>query len=730
MHNKKILITLYAGTLLLSAMLMFAVQPMVGRMLLPKVGGAPAGWIVAVAFFQICLLAGYFVAHIISKRTPYQHGWLYIGLLAIGLLFLPLNIGAIDISSHSIPFVVLMALVSAVAVPFTAISATSSTIQRLFTATGHDKAHDPYFLYTASNIGSFIGLLGYPLLAEPFLAVSTQTQIWLWGYIALIGVGVLCLFTVSRTAQTPVARQSIAASTGIPTSTRLSWIFLSFVPSCLMMAATTQISTEIVSFPLLWVLPLAVYLLTFILAFSNKQLLSQENLLFVFAGSFVVLFSMILKLNVTSDLHGNWWSAVVHILGFGIIAYYCHKKLADLRPLENVGRDLSDFYLMLAIGGALGGALNAFVFPFIFDGPYEYPLILCVSLFALATKREIDKKDWILLLFSSALVTVYILLNTTFKGDFVIPKTYQQLLIFIPILIMVWAQRWLRFVSLLFIYGLCTFVIRDSKIIAQERNFFGTLSVLEREVTINKEKVTSRRMMHGTTLHGFQILDEKYKKQPTSYYVALGPLYDLVKLTRPWDTLAIGLGTGTVNCLVQPSSTLTFIDIDRAVADMAQEYFTFLTDCPRREPVRVMFGDGRLVLDSLADKKYDLIIVDAFTSDAIPIHLLTIEAIEKMKQHLKTGGVIAYHISNRYFSLAKQLRVQAEAAGLTARTRFHSAASRSLGSSSRWVALTADPQRFDKLDATQWRSIPLENNKRLWTDDFNNLISTLYILEK
>jgi spermidine synthase len=725
----RLTIPLFSCTLLLSAALMFAVQPMIGRMLLPKVGGAPAGWIVAVAFFQLCLLAGYLVAHVMSLQTPRRHGLIYLGLLALGAAFLPLQLGDISLSGDGVSFAVLSVLTMSIAVPFIAISATSSTLQRLFTATGHARASDPYFLYVASNIGSFAGLLGYPLLAEPLLGISDQTLLWAGGYVFLILMGLACLSLLPQSADDKRQKQQDTAPRA-DNRRRGLWVFLSFVPSCLMMATTTRVSTEIVSFPLLWVLPLAAYLLTFILAFSPGRRPHSQKWTMTFYIFFTILVASLLKLPVAEIFAGSWWSAVIHITAFGFIAYLCHARLADLRPVENATRDLTEFYLMMAVGGALGGALNAFVFPFIFNGPYEFALSLCLALLALPAAQDANKKKEVILPLSGIiLLGVFAYAQQFHTYEFLVHKSAYQFLALGAIVSFLMLSTRLRF--LLLAVTLAMPVLFDNgQVIAKERNFFGSSRVIQVEGKVKGEKVISRRLLHGTTLHGFQLQDDRWRLTPTSYYEKRGPLGDIMNAIKPWDVLAIGLGTGTLNCTVPPDSGLTFIDIDPGVVKIAQEHFSFLSGCPRKDPVRIMFGDGRLVLDKLHDKFYDLIVIDAFTSDAIPVHLLTVEAVEKFKSRLKTGGIIAFHISNRYFDLSKQLRRQTEELGMESRIRRYKPPRDGFGTASIWVAASEDSKSLDLLNALEWKTIDPDPNRRVWTDDYNNLLSTLYKLEK
>ena len=370
-------LVLFSFTLFLSAALMFGLQPMVGKMLLPIVGGTPSGWIVAMAFFQIMLLVGYLLAHGLSCYEPRMMGLQYLLCLGIGAFFLPTHLaGHADMLSPTpMAYDVFLLLMVSVAVPFIALSATASTLQKLFTTTGHASAKDPYFLYAASNCGSFAGLLLYPFLVEPNSTLTGQSNGWFAGYVLLMGLVVKCLL-VSKNKTIP---QKISAKkfTAIHWSKRLEWICLAFVPSGLPLAVTLHITTDIFSVPLLWVIPLGVYLLTFIIAFSKKELVSYKKIMLAQPVAVAVVIALMFL--ATPLMNFSWYAMGLNLAGMAVVALMCHMRLARSRPVDEDQRHLTDFYLMMSLGGALGGVLGAFVAPAIFNSLIEYPILLLAS---------------------------------------------------------------------------------------------------------------------------------------------------------------------------------------------------------------------------------------------------------------------------------------------------------------------------------------------------------------
>lgn len=734
---------LFSFTLFVSAALMFAVQPMIGKMLLPLIGGTPAGWIVAMAFFQLMLLAGYFFAHVLSLATPRRHGLLYIIALLAGLVFLPLHLS--DSLSENLPISleIFHLLSMTIAVPFIALSATSSTIQRLFTETGHPSAADPYFLYAASNLGSFVGLFAYPLLAEPLMGISAQTYAWEAGFVMLIALATGCLL-FAHAAQKGVAATTAAApeeksESRVTHRQRLWWVLLAFIPSSLLSGVTTHISTDIFSAPMIWVLPLGAYLLTFVIAFSHKPLVSLTTLTQL--QPLVVPFAIGLLITNNLMMKLSWPALAFHVFAFGVVALLCHTLLAEKRP-ENSRRDLTEFYLMMSVGGALGGVLNAFIIPHTLDRLIEYPLFMIFSLLINpALKQKLTNTGKIIIGASIASVGVYYVFIKTLApsiyssavgimSHYIIMVDIAMALVFV----MMSANIRSAFVGCLGLIFICEFVLPKNLLLI-ERNFFGVITISERPIEIDGKSFTSRFMNHGTTTHGTQILEAPYNKTPTTYFTEIGPLGNAFQVYQPKKIAILGLGVGTMNCYSTPETEMTFIEIDQGVADVAESHFTFLKDCTGKTQPRIIIGDGRIELNKL-DEKFDMIIMDAFSSDTIPIHLITTDALKGYLDKLSDNGVIVINISNRYFNLAPLLARNADEIGIYSRTRLHhfddvernQEISRlyPYASSSFWMAMSANRETLLPLRQLEWVELRSDKKLRPWSDDYTNPIRMLY----
>lgn len=733
---------IFSLTLCLSAVLMFAIQPMAGKMLLPIVGGTPAGWIVAMAFFQAMLLAGYLLAHIFSKFSPRVHAALYLCALAAGAWFLPIDIRqhAAGIGDAPGPWDIFQLLCAALAFPFIALSATSSTIQRLFTTTGHASAHDPYFLYVASNIGSFAGLLLYPFVLEPLFSLSEQAGFSTAAYAGLFLGGALCL-CLSLATRKPAAATTANAAPSLP-ARRLDvkryaeWAVLAFVPSSLLLGVTIYITTDIMSVPLMWVLPLCLYLLTFIIAFSKKTFIRLETLQRLQTPT--VMLSVLLICVTQLSFMGEWLGIFFYLSVFMLVALACHLKLASLRPLEENSRDLTGYYLMMSVGGAAGGAVNAFIIPSIADRMIEFPLILVFSLVLLPAFRLRSKTG--ILTLAALVLTVMTLPTTPLQFAFK-PSTTTQIAVYTlgaltVLFINIPATR--KYLSSQSMIAACAallflsqFLLLEDNVNYSNRNFYGTIRVFEADMTrkgkdgAEDRKYRVKFIRHGTTVHGSQIISpENMRTEPTSYYSHAGPLGDIFRLYEPQRVAGIGLGAGVVNCHTSPDRHFTFFEIDPAMVYVAQNHFTFLSDCQSASEPRIIIGDGRLELHRLHGEVFDLIVVDAFSSDSIPVHLLTLEALEDYLERLSEDGIIAFHLSNRFFVLERQVAAIAQKLGLHHAYKYQPRPDMPVTYPSKWMALSRKPLD-DKLTAeNKWRTVSSPAHK-IWTDDYSNITSVL-----
>lgn len=717
---------LFSLTLFISAALMFAVQPMAGRMLLPIIGGTPAGWIVTMAFFQVTLLAGYFLAHALSRLPAALHGFLFLLILAAGILFLPARI--MPDPSGEVPdaFGIFKMLAVTLAIPFMAISATSSTLQRLFATTAHKDAKDPYFLYAASNLGSFAGLFAYPLLAEPLLGLQAQSQSWFYGYSLLIILIGLCLITPTATLAAYKSSPQKEKMLPISAVTKLKWVLYAFIPSSLLMSVSTHITTDIFSAPMLWVLPLGLYLLTFVIAFARRQFISDEllNRLQPITVTLCVGFLIIL----TISLRMSWLGLFVQLFGFTICALMCHRQLVLMRPV-NSDQHLTSFYLYLSIGGALGGVLNAFVIPYIFDRLIEYPLFLIASLCLNPYFRErmtlVPKMYLGLGLIMTLAYVAYLLSGTAIFESLSFRGISSGMIMadFFLLCILVIFATGARTASIgLLVLLFCHAVILPKNVLITDRNFFGVVKVYERPIIVDNKKYTLRNLHHGTTLHGTQIIEEPLNTQVTSYYSEDGPVGNIFNIYTPKNIAVIGLGVGTIYCYSTPENKFTFFEIDPAIVTMAQKHFTYLKDCDKGTPPSFVIGDGRIEMGKLKNQKFDLIVLDAFSSDTIPTHLLTVEALEEYKKHLTENGLILANLSNRYFNLAPIFFRNADLVELSGRLRFDYGGKKIYETASLWAILGPNDKTFKPLEHFDWKSLKEYKSLRPWTDDYTNLL--------
>jgi spermidine synthase len=718
----------FSITLFLSAALMFAIEPMIGKMLLPLVGGTPAGWIVAMFFFQVMLLLGYLYAHLLSRFSPRIHAILFIATLCAGMLFLPVEMPVAAAGSPG-AFDIFRLLITVAGVPFFALSAASSTLQRLFTTTGHASSEDPYFLYAASNLGSFAGLFIYPFAFEPAFGLSDQARYWLYGFVVLVVLSALCLMFARSTKE--IKSHPAQRFRPVAARQRLEWIALAFFPSSLLLGVTTHISTEIFSAPLVWILPLAVYLLTFVIAFSRKSLVNFRTV--ATFQPIVVALVVALLLSYNADVRISWCAIAFHLFAFGTVALMCHMRLADQRPLGD-GRRLTEFYLMMSVGGALGGLLNAFILPALLDRLIEYPAMMILACLMNPAFREnmppLAKRFALCGAAGIVIVLSLMAARNVIHGENVALYTIgmrlaDMLLFAIAIALSAHVRTVAGGAMVLLVFS--QFIIpRDTLLTA--RDFYGVIKVFEHPQVTKEGTYNVRYIMHGNTVHGFQVTGEKYERTPTLYYWGGGPAGDVFKQYNPRKVAVIGLGAGTMNCYSNPKNEFTFLEIAPSVVRVTRDpkIFTFLSACKAKRLPRVITGDGRLELGRL-DEQFDLIALDAFSSDVIPTHLITLEALKVYLDHLTPSGIILMHISNRYFDLSPLLAVNARELGLKWRYAKKGPDDFFYAAESMWFVMARSNVSLAPLDAKKWTAVPAEKNRRPWTDDYTNLLSTLNI---
>ena len=730
-RSNRTLLALFAGTLFLNAGLLFSVQPMFTKMVLPLLGGTPAVWNGSMLFFQATLLAGYLYSHLVSSRFPLRPQMLvHLALLALSAIALPIAVPGgwrPPVGGMPVPWLLSLLAVS-LGIPFFMLSTGAPLLQRWFSYSGHPAARNPYFLYAASNLGSLLALLAYPVLIEPRLPLGMQSRGWSVIYVALVLLVAACAATVWRRRETPeavAAGDSAADVEGIAEVTpwlRVRWVLLAMAPSSLLLGVTNYISTDIASVPLLWVVPLALYLLTFVLVFARRPPL--RHMWMVELQTPIVLGLTVLF--VMSSHRRPSAQMALHLSAFFVTAMVCHGELARLRPRV---RHLTEFYLWLSVGGMLGGLFNALVAPVIFRTVIEYPIALVVAC-ALRPRTEHGteraRSRWLdLVLPAVSFAAIVLVLRSSPPESWMKYGTWVFWMI-AALVCMSYASRPLRFalgVAALLVGAAVGRVDRDTTMLT-ERSFFGVYRV--------RKYPTYHVLQHGSTTHGGQLLAANLRTEPITYYHRDGPLGDVfatLARARPSRRVAIvGLGTGTIACYGRTGEQWTFYEIDPLVQRIARDprYFSYLRDCP---PVTsVVLGDARLSLAAAPDGEYDLIILDAFSSDAIPAHLMTREALALYLRKLAPGGAIAFHISNRYLSLQPVLAELARDARVPGSVgedfSLTSAQTTMYKSTSTWVVVAR--RAIDIAELTKlpdWKPLPPEADVRVWTDDFSDIFS-------
>ncbi len=733
------MLIVYAITIFLSATLLFLVQPMFARMVLPLLGGAPAVWNTAMVFYQAALLAGYAYAHATtawlgSRRQVALHA----AVLLVPLLVLPIGVPqgwTPPSQGNPIPWL-LGLLVVAVGLPFFVVSTSAPLLQKWFTATGHRTAGDPYFLYAASNLGSMLVLLSYPSLFEPYLRLGQQTWLWAAGYALLVVLTLTCAAFVWRSLAPPTVAAVAGASDGptpeadgtAPTAgRRLRWVLLSFVPSSLMLGVTTYLSTDIAAIPLLWVIPLAIYLLTFILVFARRPPIPHGIMVELLPIAMLPLV-LVLASHATGPLA---LVLAVHPLVLFVIAMVCHGELARDRPAT---RHLTAFYLWMSVGGVLGGVFTALIAPLLFTTVLEYPLTLVLGCLlvrrpAAAASSSMQRVLDVTLPIALGLLGAG-LVAAVQAADPERARAHIGLLFGLLVLVcFAFSRRPIRFGLGIAAILLAASVYRgeEGRPLYAERSFFG-ISRVTRD-----DSGGYHYLLHGTTLHGMQSLEPGRRREPLAYFYRTGPLgqvfaaYGGPRLRQ--SVAVVGLGAGAIGCHAVPGQRWIFYEIDPVVERIARDarYFTFLRDCV--PGVRVVLGDARLSLASAPPAAYDLLILDAYSSDSPPLHLITREALRLYLQKLAAGGILVFNISNRHMDFEPVLANLARDAGLAALVQDDAVVSDEeylMGKRpSEWVVMARHAADLAPLAGEpRWRQARGDPGLAIWTDDFAALIQT------
>jgi hypothetical protein len=715
---------LYTVTAFLGAGLLFLVEPLVAKLLLPSYGGSATVWSTCTLFFQTLLLLAYGYCHWSTSRLrrPWQPR-AHLLVLLLPVLVLPLAV-PVDAAppAGAMPAVWLIrTLVLLVGLPFAVVATTGPLLQKWYSWTSGPRADDPYFLFAASNLGSFVGLLAYPLLVEPRLTLAEQRAWWSLAYAVFLALTAGCALVAARRrpglpAAVPVPRPDLVR----PSPRRmLMWALLAMLPSTLMLGVTTHLSTDVAPIPLLWVVPLALYLGSFVLAFGRRS-----RAIPVTATRVAVALGLV---EVLVALCGPalpiYVSITTSLLMLATVAYAAHARLAVDRPDTE---QLTLFYLVVAAGGVLGGLLNGLVAPAVFSSVLEYPIalsavpLLLVGVVALQPGR-LSRQVRTNLVRATCIAIVGCLVVLGLRAGITVQAG--NLLVVSVLLMVTLAVGWLlaqhpalSLTAVLFLYG--SNIVVGTQGIEQTRTFYGTYRVLD--------DGTKHTFVHGTTVHGTQFLDPARRSVPTTYYSPQGPVGDIFAAANGEGLRsvgAVGLGTGTLAAYGRPGQRFTFFELDPGVVRIAENpaYFSYLHDS--RASIKTVTGDGRLGLSRTPAGSFDLIVLDAFSSDAIPVHLLTEEAITMYAGRLADGGSLAFHISNRVFDLRPVLHSAAARMGW--RVLVAASTSETPGRLlSEWVVMgPANDTLATLANRPGWTT--LGGPRISWTDDYSSVLSVL-----
>lgn len=758
----------FAVTVFLAAFLLFVVQLLFSKFILPWFGGVPAVWTTCMLFFQSLLLLGYVYAHWLgARRSPARQGWTHLALLTAsvvlvawqwgkwGLPILPGDTRTPTGPEHPIRHILTLLAVS-LGLPFFVLAATSPLLQRWFSLTPTHQ--NPYHLYAWSNAGSLLGLLAYPFLIEPWLPASTLAQIWgcAYGCFSLVCAGSAVMIMREAATVSPIPPAQKVHAPKPPWQAVVIWMLLAAVAASMLLAVTNNLCQDIAVVPLLWVLPLAIYLLTFILCFASDRWYHRSA--FVMAASIASLVAL------ATGFQGTRFSLPVQVTSHSVLLFLfcmiCHGELARSKPPP---RHLTLFYLVLALGGMLGGVFVGLVAPAVFDGYWEFPLGLLAGWLALAVVFVRDPASgfhhgdrWQFA--GLVLLITYLALDRALEFT---PLRHLDLFMkhsptftLVGTLLLTGAAGlglgqsplarsplWPRaLVGTVILAGgwLAYHQIQrtEAGTLETRRNFYGIVRVMQRTLAVDGQVVAVRQLTHGQVNHGIQILTEPWHRQPVSYYardsgVELAFRSHPRRLRpAPMNIGVLGLGVGTLAAFARSEDTVRFYEINPVVRDLCsgpKPYFTYLQECLGR--VDIVMGDARLALTrELQENKpaqFDILVIDAFSGDSVPTHLLTKEAVAVYLSHLRDDdAIIAVNISNQYLDLRDLLIT------LARHTKLHTAVIYSRGQQpdntpSRWVLLARDPDSLQQPAVQSAREPDRDHREVLWTDDFSNLLQLL-----
>lgn len=732
-------LAIFTATLFLSALLLFSVQPMFAKMVLPQLGGSPSVWAVSTCFFQAVLLLGYCYAHVLNRFVaPHVAPLVHLCVLAVAYIAMPIGLptGASEPPADGAYLWLIGVLATGVGLPFFAVSANAPLLQAWFSRTGNPHANDPYFLYGASNLGSLLALLSYPVVIEPVIGLGEQSNAWTIGFVVLATAiaisGVIMVALGRETHGAMPAADAVADAAPLTLNQRARWVLYSAVPSGLLVAFTTHLSTDIAAAPFLWVVPLALFLLTFVLVFREKPVISH--------GVLVRIQPLLISLTILTLIGSqfDWWqSSLVAFSSFLVTTLVAHRALYEDRPAVS---HLTEFYLWMSLGGVIGGVFAAIIAPQIFNATYEFPLLLTLAMLCRpGVFSDIDETERRML--GIAAIISIVAIGFGFVIQY-LQSDQQAMVIGVYTIaagtVFLIAYSGYAKLQVLIIGAMaCVAMFLPSNLNRGEpsRSFFGVIRVLQSD---NGE---IRSFLHGTTSHGAQRLKDVdgntiMPPVPTTYYHPASPMAMAVNVAREasgkpssqFRAGIIGLGVGSMACYAKSEEAWRFYEIDAAVVTVAAnpKRFNFLSAC--RPNVDIVLGDARLTVAKEQQHSFDYLQIDAFSSDAVPTHLLTAEAVKLYLDKLTDKGVLAIHVSNRHLDLAPVAAAAALAAPGTSVAIVKSVPKVvSLDSASSVVVIvTKDPAVIAPVK--DWQGATMQNAAIVppWTDDYSDIVSALW----
>lgn len=721
LSRHRVMLAITALTVFVSASLLFVVQPMVGKMILPHLGGSSSVWTTCMLFFQTVLLLGYIYAHGVAQSMRLERQVaVHLGIMLVAAVAsLPLAVPEAWLQVEGSPAGwLLVALTIGIGLPLFVVSSSAPLFQHWFSKTDHPDADDPYHLYAASNVGSMIALLAYPFVIEPSVGLSFQSIGWSVGFVSLIAM-------TGATGALVLRRKSVDASGTAETAKQVEplewkrrglWVLWAFIPSSLMLGVTQFLTTDIASVPLLWVLPLALYLLSFILVFSRWEIRVGGPMRT--ALPLVILF--VLDFSVSDASMGL--IVVAQLVLFGLLATHYHGELAEDRP---VAEHLTEYFIWMSVGGAAGGLFNSLVAPAVFDRPMEYMVVLALAAGFMYPNRERIEDEllpsWPVPVLLVPVGLLFLWMIHYLSLGYWVPMAVSVVTVLAGLAIGLRWPRWENVaVAAVILLGM-TSLQHTPGVVEYERSFFASYTVFARE----EHGRTFVKFSHGTTSHGVQSRETELEETPLAYHHPSGPVGDVVDAIPHEKVGVLGLGAGAMAAYAEPGTDFTFYEIDPRVEAIAREHFSYLDQCGKRCTVEI--GDGRKLLERTPPDTYDILFLDAYNSDSVPTHLMTREALELYLSRVDEDGVLVFNVSNRYLDIEGLVGALAEDKGLVARTRFHyprrNLRNKNVYTSVYTVVARDEEDLRNLAENPGWK--PTKNNGVVWTDSYSDVVSIL-----